>query len=120
MWWGGASAPARFLVPMLLPMALPIGVAWSRTRGVAIGGVATRALAIAALLVTAAVTLILVGVDDGRLAYGSRTAVAGWTRWASPAVDLARALPGSPPEHAGRGGGRSPPCGRARRPSRGW
>ena len=70
MWWGGASAPARFLVPMLLPMALPIGVAWSRTRGVA-----SRALAIAALLVTAAVTLILVGVDDGRLAYGSRTAV---------------------------------------------
>ncbi len=89
MWWGGASAPARFLVPMLLPLALPIGVAWSRTRGVA-----TRALAMAALLVTAAVTLILVGVDDGRLAYGSRTAVAGWTRWASPAVDLARALPG--------------------------
>ena len=40
MWWGGASAPARFLVPMLLPLALPIGVAWSRPRGVA-----TRALA---------------------------------------------------------------------------
>ena len=55
---------------------------------------ASRALAIAALLVTAAVTLILVGVDDGRLAYGSRTAVAGWTRWVSPAVDLAHALPG--------------------------
>jgi len=89
MWWGGASAPARFLVPMLLPMALPIGVAWSRTRGVA-----PRALAIAALVVTAAVTLILVGVDDGRLAYGSRTTVAGWTRWVSPAVDLAHALPG--------------------------
>jgi hypothetical protein len=89
MWWGGASAPARFLVPMLLPLALPIGVAWGRTRGVA-----GRALAIAALLVTAGVTSILVGVDDGRLAYGSRTAVAGWTRWASPAVDLARALPG--------------------------
>jgi hypothetical protein len=89
MWWGGASAPARFLVPMLLPLALPIGVAWSRSRHVA-----TRALAVAALLVTAAVTLTLVGVDDGRLAYGSRTAVAGWTRWASPAVDLARALPG--------------------------
>ena len=89
MWWGGASAPARFLVPMLLPLALPIGVAWSRTRGVA-----GRALALAALLVTLAVTLVLVGVDDGRLAYGSRTAVAAWTRWASPAVDLARALPG--------------------------
>ena len=105
MWWGGASAPARFLVPMLLPMALPIGVAWSRTRGLAFGGVAARALAIAALLVTAAVTLILVGVDDGRLAYGSRTAVAGWTRWASPAVDLARALPGVHRSTPGRGGG---------------
>ncbi|MEO5823468.1 MAG: hypothetical protein ABIT71_23435 [Vicinamibacteraceae bacterium] len=89
MWWGGASAPARFLVPMLLPLAVPIGVAWSRTRGV--GG---RALAIAALVVTVGITLILLGVDDGRLAYGSRTAVAGWARWASPAVDLARALPG--------------------------
>jgi hypothetical protein len=89
MWWGGASAPARFLVPMLLPLALPIGVAWSRTRGV--GG---RSMAIAALIVTAALTLILVGVDGGRLAYGSRTTVAGWTRWVSPAVDLAGALPG--------------------------
>jgi hypothetical protein len=89
MWWGGASAPARFLVPMLLPLAVPVGVAWSRTRGVA-----GRALALAALIVTAGITLILVCADDGRLAYGSRTAVAGWTRWASPAVDLARALPG--------------------------
>jgi hypothetical protein len=90
MWWGGASAPARFLVPMLLPLALPIGVAWGRMRSVA-----SRSLAIAALIVTAGITLILVGVDDGRLAYGSRTAVAGWTRWVGPAVDLARALPGA-------------------------
>ena len=90
MWWGGASAPARFLVPMLLPLALPIGVAWSRH--------ARRARRARSrwrrCSSTAGVTLILVGVDDGRLAYGSRTAVAGWTRWASPAVDLARALPG--------------------------
>ena len=89
MWWGGASAPARFLVPMLLPMAVAIGVGWHHARSVA-----SRSLALAALFVTAGVTLILVGVDDGRLAYGSRTAVAGWTRWASPAIDLARALPG--------------------------
>jgi hypothetical protein len=88
MWWGGASAPARFLVPILLPLAVPIGVGWSRT------GVAGRALAMAALLVTAGITLILVGVDGGRLAYGSRTELAGWARWVSPAVDLARALPG--------------------------
>ena len=61
-----------------------IGVAWSRTRGLVIG------LAIAALVFTAAVTLILVGVDDGRLARqpdGGRRL----DRWVSPAVDLRRA-----------------------------
>jgi hypothetical protein len=88
MWWGGASAPARFVVPMLLSLALPIGIAWHRARGEA-----GRVLAVAALVVTAAITAILVGVDGGRLAYGSRETVAGWTRWASPVVDLARALP---------------------------
>jgi hypothetical protein len=88
MWWGGASAPARFLAPMLLPLGVPIGLAWSRARGPA-----SRALAVAALVVTAFVTLILAGVDGGRLAYGSRDAAAAWARWASPAVDLARALP---------------------------
>jgi len=88
MWWGGASAPARFLAPMLLPLGVPIGLAWSRARGPA-----SRALAMAALVVTAGVTLILAGVDGGRLAYGSRDAAAGWAQWASPAVDLARALP---------------------------
>jgi hypothetical protein len=89
MWWGGASAPARFLVPMLWPLGVAIGVAWSRATGLA-----TRALAIAALVVTLAVSAVLVGADGGRLAYGSRDAVPGWTRWASPVVDLARAVPG--------------------------
>jgi hypothetical protein len=88
MWWGGASAPARFLAPMLLPLGVPIGLAWSRARGPA-----SRTLAIAALVITAGVTLILAGVDGGRLAYGSRDAAAGWARWVSPAVDFARALP---------------------------
>ena len=88
MWWGGASAPARFLAPMLLPLGVPIGLAWSRARGPA-----SRALAVAALVATAGVTVILAGVDGGRLAYGSRDAAAGWARWASPVVDLARALP---------------------------
>jgi hypothetical protein len=73
---------------MLLPLGVPIGLAWSRARGPA-----SRALAIAALVITASVTLILAGVDGGRLAYGSRDAAAGWARWASPVVDLARALP---------------------------
>ena len=88
MWWGGASAPARFIVPLLLSLALPLGIAWHRARGQA-----ARVLAVAALVVTAAITAVLVGVDGGRLAYGSRETVAGWTRWASPVVDLARALP---------------------------
>src|SRR4051812_26336795 len=38
MWWGGTSAPARFFVPMLPMLAIPIAVAWT-----AIGHRATRA-----------------------------------------------------------------------------
>src|SRR5258708_38043453 len=30
MWWGGNSSPGRFVVPVLLPMAIPAGV-WFQT-----------------------------------------------------------------------------------------
>ncbi len=29
MWWGGRSSPARFLVPVLLPLALPLAAWWT-------------------------------------------------------------------------------------------
>src|SRR5207244_736117 len=32
MWWAGMSGPARFLVPLLLPLAIPAACAWSWTK----------------------------------------------------------------------------------------
>ena len=29
MWWAGSSGPARFLVPLLLPLAIPAAAAWA-------------------------------------------------------------------------------------------
>jgi hypothetical protein len=96
MWWGGASAPARFMVPLVLPLGLGLAFAWAaaRTR-------AARALMIVAVTVGAWLLIVMLTVDGGRLAYNDRDAIAIWAAWASPAVDLARALPSI---HRGRTG----------------
>ena len=115
MWWGGASAPARFLVPMLLPLALPIGVAWSRTRGVA-----SRALALAALA-----RHRRRHADPRR----RRRRAAGLRQPHRGGRLDAMGEPGGrsraraarrPSQHAGRGGGAGRWSGPARRRWRGW
>jgi hypothetical protein len=88
MWWGGHSAPARFLMPVLLVMAMPAAVAWA-----AIESRATKVTALAALAFTAFATGVLVFVDGGRLAYNVREAPAAWLEWLNGTVDLARGLP---------------------------
>lgn len=88
MWWGGLSAPARFLVPLVLPLAPFIAFGWVslRTR-------ASRQLAIALLVASLAFTAMLVVVDHGVLAYNVRDGRARWAVWVSPVVDLVAALP---------------------------
>ncbi|BCS32702.1 hypothetical protein TBR22_A19240 [Luteitalea sp. TBR-22] len=88
MWWGGLSAPARFLVPLVLPLAPFIALGWQslRTR-------ASRHLAMAALVVSLACTTALVVADHGALAYNVRDGRARVLTWASPLVDLVSALP---------------------------
>jgi hypothetical protein len=88
MWWGGASAPARFLVPVLGMLAIPAAVAWT-----AIRDRATRASAWAALAFSLFATAVLVFAGGGRLAFNSRDAYALWLEWLNPALDLGRALP---------------------------
>src|SRR5262249_20642213 len=88
MWWGGHSAPARFFVPMLPLLAVPAGVGWTRTRHRA-----TRALALAALAVTAFTSGSLVLVDGGRLAFNVRETYAVWLDWLNSATDLALGVP---------------------------
>jgi hypothetical protein len=89
MWWGGFSSPARFLVPLLPSLVIPVAVTWAAVR--------ERSLRMAlagALAVTACLSSWLAVVDRGRLAYFDRGNVyALWTEWASRTADLAHGLP---------------------------
>ncbi|HTU99238.1 MAG TPA: hypothetical protein VMF13_01775 [Luteitalea sp.] len=88
MWWGGLSAPARFLVPLVLPMAPAVALAWQSQRRRA-----SRHAACAALIVSLALTAALATVDHGALAYNTRDGAARVALWAGPLVDLVTALP---------------------------
>jgi hypothetical protein len=87
MWWGGRSTPARFIVPVLLPFGVAIGVAWQRAgRGV-------RAMILVLLASSLGITAILAVVDGGALAYNVRDGYALWLEWIAPVVRLPLALP---------------------------
>jgi hypothetical protein len=100
MWWAGTSGPARFLVPLLLPLSVPAAAAWqsARSRG-------ARVVMILALAVTAWMAAVLAAGAGGFLAYHSRNVYgmtpAPWLRWANALVDLSQALPAFVPLPAG-------------------
>jgi hypothetical protein len=88
MWWGGWSAPARFLTPMLPLLALIATVTFAAARSLTAR--VSILLSLGASLWLSAIMLI---ARNGRLAYNDRDGFALWTDWANPAVDLASALP---------------------------
>lgn len=88
MWWGGRSAPARFMVPVLPWLAMPAAAAWA-----AMSSRATRITAAGALVVTAFASAVLVFASDGALAFNSRETYALWLEWLNSSVNLPRALP---------------------------
>jgi hypothetical protein len=88
MWWGGWSPPARFFAAILPLWAVPAAAAWLWTTGRA-----SRAVALAALILTAFATAIVVVVDRGRLAFNTRDTPALWLEWFGRAADLAAAAP---------------------------
>ena len=100
MWWAGWSAPARFFVPVLLPLGVPAAAAWAGTR--------SRGLRACALLLLACslwLSAVLVAGGGGRLGFHARNdagmTAAPWTDWAVQAVDLAAALPAFVPQSLG-------------------
>jgi hypothetical protein len=91
MWWAGMSGPARFLVPVVLPLAIPAARAWTAaSRG-------WRSVLIVALLVTAWLSAVMAGAGGGRLGYHTRNegglTPAPWMEWATRVVDLPAAAP---------------------------
>ena len=97
MWWAGASGPARFLVPLLLPLAIPAACAWSaaKSRG-------ARCVLLAALIVSAWMAAVMAGGGSGQLGYHTRNTsgltAAPWLEWASPVVNLPFAFPAFVPQ----------------------
>ncbi|HEY2905292.1 MAG TPA: hypothetical protein VGJ29_05280 [Vicinamibacterales bacterium] len=88
MWWAGTSSPARFLVAILLPAAIPAGV-WFSAAGR--GG---RILGLGSLVVSLLITATLAVVDRGQLLYNVRQEEAArWLKWISPVVNVATGVP---------------------------
>jgi hypothetical protein len=100
MWWAGSSGPGRFLVPLLLPLAIPAASAWTRatSRG-------AKVVLLAALLVTGWMSAVMAGGGDGRLGYHTRNeggmTAAPYLEWANHVVDLAAAFPAFVPQPVG-------------------
>lgn len=87
VWWGGDSAPARFLTVMTPAMALWLGLGWAEA------GSGTRRALVAALALTGSLTWMLVTVDGGQHAYNFPDGRSSIFETAAGAVDLAAAVP---------------------------
>lgn len=88
MWWGGFSAPARFLVPITLPLTVPAAV-WFATRKTTAARLAGAGALAASLLATATIAL----VERGGLLFNVRDAASRLALWLSPVVNVTTALP---------------------------
>ena len=86
MWWGGTSAPARFVAAILPLAALPIALAWARIQWL-------RIPALVLLLAGIAMVVPRVLVEDGRFIFNSRSAFDPTVEWLARHVALALALP---------------------------
>ena len=87
MWWGGSSFPARFLVPVVLALAIPAAV-WFTSAGR--GG---RVVGLGALTLSVIMTGTLAVVQHGALLNNFRDGAARWLGWISPLVNLTTGLP---------------------------
>ncbi len=88
MWWGGNSSPGRFIIPILLPLAIPAGV-WFQTRR----GHTGKLLGLGALTVSLLTTITLAGVDRGILLYNFRDGSSRLLTWLSPLVNVTSGFP---------------------------
>jgi hypothetical protein len=88
MWWGGFSSPARFLVPVLLPLAIAMGTWFA-----AATGRVSRIFGASALTLSLLLTATLVAVERGALLYNVRDGASKFWLWASPLVNVTTALP---------------------------
>ena len=88
MWWAGRPAPpARFAAAILPALAPGLAIAWHRA------GAGVRRGLLALLALSIAITVVVVGIDRGGLAWNDRDAEARWLDWLGPVVNLPRGWP---------------------------
>lgn len=87
VWWGGDSAPARFLAPILPLLCIMLAVWWTRASH------ATRAFSLCLLLTGACLTTMMIVAEGGRFIVNAPDGQGSIFEWLSPNVDLALALP---------------------------
>lgn len=88
MWWGGWSAPARFLTPVLPLLALAAAITFAAARSLT-----ARASILLSLAASVWLSAFMLIARHGRLAYNDRDGFALWADRANPFVDVATALP---------------------------
>jgi len=88
MWWAGRPAtPARFATAALPVLVLPLSLAWLRASA------AARVVWSAVIGWSVTLSLLLIAVGRGALAWNDRDANAGLLEWLGPLVDLPRGAP---------------------------
>jgi hypothetical protein len=88
MWWGGFSAPARFLVPVTLVLAIP-SAAWFATRQTE----TARLLGLGAVLLSASIVAAIAFTDRGAPLFNVRDGSSILLQTISPVVNLTTAVP---------------------------
>jgi hypothetical protein len=87
-WWGGTPAGPGRLTMVSLPMfAVLLAEAWRRADA------DRRRIFLGVLMVSLAITAIVVGVNRGVLTSNNRDAQAAWLEWLAPVVNLPRGWP---------------------------
>jgi hypothetical protein len=87
-WWGGVSAPARYLSAIMPMAASPVAI-WWRERA----SVAWRAYSLLLVGFSVAIVIPKLAVSGGLLAYNDRAGFDLLLDWAATAVDLPMAFP---------------------------
>jgi hypothetical protein len=88
MWWAGYTTPARFLVAILPPLAIPAAMWFDAVRRPT-----SRLLAGAAMAVSVLITITVVFVDRGAMLLNFRDGASRLLVWLSPVADLTHAVP---------------------------
>lgn len=86
-WWGGVASPARFLGALMPLAVLPVAWWWRQSSG------ASRALTMAALVISMVAVVPRIAVGHGALLYNDRDGFDTVLDWATRGADLPMALP---------------------------